>query len=530
MVSYLKKQAAAKDIAPTSKVSTSKPSGISSREVTLAGGEKLTGDAAMNYGRSTPIADQTSQLQAPQTEALDPNAQAPQGMIDQVNQLESQVGNVAKTKGLTLQKTPTGGYTTTPDLTAQYKQAHDTLNQSGVEASDTQGAGAAMVKGAIKAPETESPSILGGVMDVDSNFDALFTQYDDFFESKNQTTSLIKEYQKMSKSLGLTDLNEEIVNTKKILDGTEDDIRNEITASGGLATDSQVMALSNARNKSILRNYEALVSTRDNAMTQLSTLMNLSVQDRQFAEAEFDRKLNFGFKVAEFKQKATDNARTGLKWAIENGAGSEILKSPYETSLVEKTLGLPSGGLAGMVSKQNLERQKTEADIANINSQISERGASSAGVKTLSGKPQSTAQASANGYADRLTQSDTIISELGGSFTSVGSFGGLFPSRFQSEDRQRYEQAKSNFITAVLRRESGASISPTEFSTAEKQYFPQAGDKDSVVKQKADNRNLIVNNFYREADVKRPVMPGQIVQSEGKTYKVGSDGETLIEI
>jgi len=36
-----------------------------------------------------------------------------------------------------------------------------------------------------------------------------------------------------------------------------------------------------------------------------------------------------------------------------------------------------------------------------------------------------------------------------------------------------FEQAKKNFVNAVLRLESGAVISPSEFTNADKQYFPQ---------------------------------------------------------
>ncbi len=85
-------------------------------------------------------------------------------------------------------------------------------------------------------------------------------------------------------------------------------------------------------------------------------------------------------------------------------------------------------------------------------------------------------------------------------------------------------------MTAVLRRESGASIAPSEFDTAKEIYFPVSGDTPETVAQKAATRNTVINNFYREADVNRPVLPGQIIESDGKRYKVGVDGETLTEI
>lgn len=47
------------------------------------------------------------------------------------------------------------------------------------------------------------------------------------------------------------------------------------------------------------------------------------------------------------------------------------------------------------------------------------------------------------------------------------------PSFLQSAERQKFEQAKRNFVNAVLRNESGAVIADSEFKNADKQYFPQ---------------------------------------------------------
>jgi len=61
-----------------------------------------------------------------------------------------------------------------------------------------------------------------------------------------------------------------------------------------------------------------------------------------------------------------------------------------------------------------------------------------------------------------------------------------------SAQQQQVDQARRNFITAVLRKESGASISPSEFANEEKKYFPQTGDTDTVIKQKQDARELAI--------------------------------------
>lgn len=53
-----------------------------------------------------------------------------------------------------------------------------------------------------------------------------------------------------------------------------------------------------------------------------------------------------------------------------------------------------------------------------------------------------------------------------------------------SSDYQQFDSAKRDFITAVLRKESGAAIGAEEYATEEKKYFPMPGDKPPVIEQK----------------------------------------------
>ena len=57
-----------------------------------------------------------------------------------------------------------------------------------------------------------------------------------------------------------------------------------------------------------------------------------------------------------------------------------------------------------------------------------------------------------------------------------------------SENFQKYDQARRNFVNAVLRRESGAVIADSEFVNANRQYFPVPGDSPGVIAQKRQNR------------------------------------------
>jgi hypothetical protein len=68
-----------------------------------------------------------------------------------------------------------------------------------------------------------------------------------------------------------------------------------------------------------------------------------------------------------------------------------------------------------------------------------------------------------------------------------------------SPEQQKVLNGRINFVTALLRKESGAAISPSEFSTAEKLYFPRPGDDAAVVKQKQNARDLAIKAMKVQA-------------------------------
>ncbi|MGR1583365.1 hypothetical protein ACSSNL_18120 [Thalassobius sp. S69A] len=62
-------------------------------------------------------------------------------------------------------------------------------------------------------------------------------------------------------------------------------------------------------------------------------------------------------------------------------------------------------------------------------------------------------------------------------------------------DFQKFDQARRDFVNAILRRESGAVISDQEFDNADKQYFPMPGDSPEVIKQKRQNRENAIKGL-----------------------------------
>ena len=262
------------------------------------------------------------------------------------------------------------------DLKSKYTQGLQTIKQTTPQAPSQPGIAMGMAQGALTTPQQEPESILGGMMETDNNFDSIFTMFDEIMSPTNQKVSLVEEYQKLSQSLGIEDINAELIDAKRVIEGTEDDIRAEITATGGFGTESQVQALANARNKSLIKNYNSLLDTRDNAMQQLDTMMNLSMQDRKSAEAEFDRKLNFAFKVQEFQERATTNARNTYMTLGDKMGWDTLLTqvSPYERGIMQKTLGLSDTALTGLATASATQRLRDEKlfdlDVASKQSNI----------------------------------------------------------------------------------------------------------------------------------------------------------------
>ncbi len=137
-------------------------------------------------------------------------------------------------------------------------------------------------------------------------------------------------------------------------------------------------------------------------------------------------------------------------------------------------------------------------------------------VSGLDGKPLNESQGNATAYGLRMKEAQAILDNLANPKTgnptlrgaaveniplTGGAIGKILPSFLggTSEQQQQVKQAKSNFITAVLRKESGAVISDSEFAREDEKYFPQFNDSQKVIKQKEDARNLAITAMKFQA-------------------------------
>ncbi len=149
------------------------------------------------------------------------------------------------------------------------------------------------------------------------------------------------------------------------------------------------------------------------------------------------------------------------------------------------------------------------------------------GGGAIYGKTPSESQTNAGLFGKRAEEANAQLAELISSGVDPSSLvlgaESKLPNMFQGKSAQQLAQIKRNFVSAVLRKESGAAISVPEMQEAEKQYFPQAGDSPEVQKQKEQNRMTAISGLNRAAGpmaMNRPTgttKPRTVVQN-GHTY------------
>lgn len=139
----------------------------------------------------------------------------------------------------------------------------------------------------------------------------------------------------------------------------------------------------------------------------------------------------------------------------------------------------------------------------------------------LGGGKLTESQGNATAFGMRAKESNALLSQLeqGGTKNTglirgaIGATLGMTPfigekleqnantalNFTASAAQQATDQARRNFVTAVLRKESGAAISPSEFENEAKKYFPQPNDDASTIRQKQHARETAIKALEVQA-------------------------------
>lgn len=218
---------------------------------------------------------------------------------------------------------------------------------------------------------------------------------------------------------------------------------------------------------------------------------NIPVSDRS-------AQLKNDYTSARIDDIGIDNSRADRSFAATQG------QRQFTNALAEAKYRMAQGKANSTLGKLKMDLDAGFLTPEQYQDAVTKATTLSKGVTVNTGPTYNNDQAKAAGFADRMKSSENVLKETQGQGTDKFQtaleylpFGS--DNLFQSEDRKQYEQAKRDFINAILRRESGAAIGKDEFSSADAQYFPQPGDTDAIIQQKAANRATALQGVERAA-------------------------------
>jgi hypothetical protein len=301
------------------------------------------GSAADLNSQGKPFADQAKSItaQMPGVTAVNPNVKpvTPPG-----------VGSV------------NGPYIPTPEQTAAALAA---AKASGAAPQDSS-AGSARVQAALNqtAPASTAPN---PVQQAQSQLEQS-PEYQQFLADQKvlqaqQSQSQVDFIQKEMDAFGVTGINTQLLNNQKIIDGTEQDIRNEVQAAGGFATNSQVLALASARNKSLIEQDKILTQQKTDALAMVDRLSSAFANDQQTARQAMMDKLNLDEKALDLRDKFISANQEAAKNIIQATGYAGYVNSllnidPSGASLrsAEQLLGFQPGQLQQVANKEQADR------------------------------------------------------------------------------------------------------------------------------------------------------------------------------
>lgn len=254
-------------------------------------------------------------------------------------------------------------------------------------------------------------------------------------------------------------------------------------------------------DRAIAIKYEPLIQSIETK--KLIYEMNkdsLSRADQKLLEAK-NKEWNLQLDKYKKEQEDAKSMQDMIIDAQAQGAPASVISS---AQLVIKNGGTPAqvavaiGKYSGAAAKAELLKQQIKTEKAQQSKYYAEaKQASMPG----GGKPPTVDQVANAGYASRFEQANAIIDSKADTFKNMNyanfalaSSNSQLANKLLSADQRQAAQAMRNFITAKLRKESGASISPSEFADARVQYFPALGDDEQTLKNKKALRDSVLQN------------------------------------
>lgn len=223
-----------------------------------------------------------------------------------------------------------------------------------------------------------TPANVAQALAQDPGYQAILAAAQNAQNTATQGETLESQYTDLMNQYNIPQINSELVNDQAIINGTETDIENEVKASGGFATESQVSALAAARNKTLIAQYNTLQATKTDAMNTINTMIGLAGQDRQFAQTAANNQLQITEQEADYQQKFIANQQADYNAVISTVGYAGLYQSLNATggansvALAEQVMGLTPGELSQIAATPSLAVQKSAVDLQLAQTQLAQ--------------------------------------------------------------------------------------------------------------------------------------------------------------
>jgi len=315
----------------------------------------------------------------------------------------------------------------------------------------------------------------------------------------------------------------------------------EATASSSVSAQMMRAAQEEARRKAAQEARQEAENARQDAQLKLSQQTNARAQEEAdtkrrtatavadasewtqnpqyrvpFAKAPEEAKRHFSIdtygEAAPSARLAWDASLRQQGVPIDNIADNEEITINPEGGLTRHTQ-LPPASTTGQITAKDVANEGIDP---NSIPQSQWATAVANARKSREGK-MTEMQSNALQYSARMASNRQVLENLEkrgfdpASNEAAIKGNNLFPNKFRDTQQQQYLAARDNWISALLRKESGAAISRSEYENAYRQYFPQWGDSPEVKEQKAqlrriaeDNMKLVAGGKAAEAETGAP--------------------------
>jgi len=239
-----------------------------------------------------------------------------------------------------------------------------------------------------------------------------------------------------------------------------------------------------------------------------AALMELAVMNPQAATA-----------LAQFSPQSEYKVVGDQLVEIKTGAEPRFIKSPNSNKPLTDVAKLKSDLDAGLIDKETYDRRLAK-EVAPTEKNYKQFQLQNAAFADMMVKAEETLQP-----YEKLASEGKFdpVNEMQAGLSGIPSFGlgGYLGNLALSEDQQKYKQAQEAWVRAKLRKESGAAIGTKEMADEIATFFPRAGDKPEVIKQKAIMRDEATKSMQKQTGGAYDDMyaPGETVETTTQTTK-----------